>query len=271
MTWVLVGHLVLAVVFGSAAMLKARAFWAFADDLRIPFRGASTGVAAAVIGGEALLAVGLFTFVGEPRVLAAASRFVVFATLFIALRLILTDETECGCWGRSRTSGGHAYIGWQDNPRQSFSDVLRSAGYGLRNGTVLLMMWIFMQSSGRFSHEYGMINAMIASFISTIIIGIGLIISVIHRVRQLNLPDNPLKEMLASRLAPLVALSCHMGDTSSDGCSLLKNSSGTPFDRRRRHAETSLRFEPRPAARSKLDGWVEFCLFSTCWMDCETR
>jgi hypothetical protein len=227
MSWVLLGQLGVALVFGSAAVLKARSFHAFADDLRIPFRSAAASVAVAVISSEVLLAVSLVTFIGEPRVLATTGLFVVLATLFIALRLVLVDESECGCWGSSRMPSGHAYIGWQDSPRQSLFDALRPAGYGMRNSGLLLAIWLLMRRNEGINFGHDVMAAIIAPLL---IIATGLGASIIHRLSQLNLSEHPLRKVLAPRLAPLVALSWYIdsryGDTwvvRQDGSSLVTN------------------------------------------------
>src|SRR5919109_3640480 len=94
-----VGHVALAAVFGSAAVSKARALGRFTEYLENPFRRWAKCVATAVIVCEMALAMGLLVDSDRRGVLGGAALCLVAVSLFIAWRLVVLDETECGCWG----------------------------------------------------------------------------------------------------------------------------------------------------------------------------
>lgn len=185
----------LASIFGSAAILKARSLPAFVDDLRSIFRALSLPLAISVIGVEGLLAVAFIVLErGLFPVLLACSSFVLFATLFIALRLLLIGESDCGCWGANSKAGRKSHIGWTGSPRHSFVDVLRIAGYGLRNSVIILLILVLSWNGENMVRHLEMPNTLVLALAPMGIIAVALSLSIIRGLWQLKLPQHPLSE-----------------------------------------------------------------------------
>jgi len=210
MTWAhFLGYAALAIIFGGAASAKARHFTAFVAYLTVPFNRSAHAVASAVIGGEGVLAVGLVggwaSLVVADKVLLAAAIFLLAATLFISCRLLLAESTVCACWGANQR------IHDEDVRANAF----RPAWYGLRNGVLLLSVWVLFESPT--SQGVGLsVNSSrgLAIFaICPIIIAVGLGVSIAMNWHYLTREQHPLRNVLAPRLAPLVALSWYTGST----------------------------------------------------------
>ncbi len=212
------GHLMLAVVFGSAAIAKARHFAAFVLYLNRPFKRRAPGVAAAVIAFEGALAFGLISGLAVLRAaqfaLTAAGAFLLVATFFIAWRLALSNSTDCGCWGVKRRI---------DDQEPAWTRSLRPAWYGLRNGTLVLSVWVLFEIStdsstsvsvSHSSTSVSVSHGLAAFAICPIIIAAGLVASIVVNWHLLKRDEHPLKSILAPSLAPLIALSWYDGSMS---------------------------------------------------------
>jgi hypothetical protein len=91
-------RVVLAGVFLSAAIAKARRPGALREYVRPVFGALSPLAATCVLAGEAALAVLMFAWQGPATGYAAAGALAAF-TLFYAGRLLVSDGAKCACWG----------------------------------------------------------------------------------------------------------------------------------------------------------------------------
>lgn len=200
------GRLLLAAVFASAAVLKLRSRAEFTRSLQVPFRRGAPYAAITVICMEVVIAAALLAFPMGPIALTASGLFVFSASCFLALRLILVDETDCNCWGTREQRPGEAEpIGWESRRYNVLKSAFQPAWFGLRNGALTASAWLLTQATWTGTAElprlllvFGMCPALIAASLAA---SIGL------RRRLLGRDDHPLKGHYAPRLAPLVALS----------------------------------------------------------------
>lgn len=207
MTWVSAdgAHLALAAVFGSAAVAKARTFPVFADYLHVPSRWMTRIVAGGVIGVEVCLAAGLLVIPQWQPVLLATGAFVLAASAFLAWRLISSDETGCQCWGvhgplhpldRATFPSTHDIL----------AGILAPTWFGIRNGTLLLGTWLLLERAGTFPFDGW--GAFVSFSSAPVLMLIGMAASIAQRRHYLTREEHPAKSIFASRLAPVVALSC---------------------------------------------------------------
>lgn len=208
------GHLVMAALFGSAAIAKSHSLATFVDYLRIPFQRHARRVAVAVIGVESTLAAGLIVFAGRPSVLLLTGAFLLAATLFIALRLVPFDETECGCWGLSSTAQAKDPLGLQTSRRTMIVNALRPTWYALRNGALLLATWMLYARAVPNNTSDDVLRVLGIFAICPTIIVSGLVVSILTRRHRLTLAEHPMRNVLAPHLAPLIALSWYMEEAS---------------------------------------------------------
>lgn len=193
------GRVALAVLFASSAVMKGRSIEAFEGRLRIPFRDYAKPLARVVVVVEGALSLGLLF--PSNTIPVAAILFLSVASLYLALRLILSDSAECGCWGSSDSVAS-------PTPRESILNILRPIWYSLRNGGLLFILVALVTGQ-----PATLVAAWMLPFVSTTL---GLLISVIIRHRHLRLDPHPRVKVLGPRLAPLMALSWHTG-TSTGG------------------------------------------------------
>jgi len=207
-TWTSVAeYIFLAIVFGSAASAKVRTLGAFTDYLSVPFGRHARLVAQFVISAETALSGGLIlgtisATVGR-IVLGGVIAFLVVASLFIAGRLVLTDETDCACWGAKKPEP-------LIPPIEVVYKAVRPAWYGLRNGGLALCAWASANSmtfSGMTTAaSRANIIALTVFALCPTIMAVGLMASTVMNWRYLAREEHPLKRVFAPNLAPLVAL-----------------------------------------------------------------
>lgn len=159
-------QLLIAVLFASAAVSKLRNFIAFVTYLQVPFGRFAPVLAAVTVGVELLVAV---ICVLDPfrRILP----WMVFGTilafsLFYAVRLSLSHDTSCACWG------GISH----DTERSFYGRALAPMAVGLRNGAISFVAMLFTQ--GRLQEPVPLIVRVATAVSCEVVVLIGLIASI---------------------------------------------------------------------------------------------
>jgi hypothetical protein len=198
------GYALLAVVFGTAAAAKGRGWVAFAKYLSVALGKPAIArpLAFVVIGLELLLAGGLLTPGTMQAAVLGAGAFVLVASGFIGWRLVVAEDADCRCWGGRKSRG---------RPARNGREIVKPVWYGLRNGVLLLGAWLLLTGSDGSKGYQGRVAGLISLAACPVIVGIGLIVSIVKSRRVLDLPEHPLKTKLSPQLAPLVALSWYVG------------------------------------------------------------
>jgi hypothetical protein len=206
MSWTtlqLLGTILLGLVFGSSALAKVLSFNQFVVYLSTSFRTVATGIAAALIGVEVILSLALFSTLvfdsPSPEVVPIAlALFMVVTTAYVSYRLVITDETRCGCWGIHQQPLGER--------EGVIASSLRPAWYGFRNGLLLLIACLLLDIGKQGHITMGVLEVIGVLAVCPLIILIGLVASILYGRMLINREEHPKKRMLAPYLAPLVAL-----------------------------------------------------------------
>jgi hypothetical protein len=197
-----IGSIILMAVLSSAAITKIFSFATVTNDLRTFFRHYSRLIATLVISLEIGLATSILLAMWIQGIMQLALlscvAFFVSATIFLAYRLVVHNNTHCGCWGMQQSR--------RRDIEDSLTNIIRPAWYGFRNGTLLLITWFLFANTQQSS-----VHSRVETFIGVAmlcpgIIAVGLASSVVVRKFWLTLTEHPLKREFAPRLAPLVAL-----------------------------------------------------------------
>jgi hypothetical protein len=190
-------------VLGSAALQKARTSRVVVADLERVIGRLARLLAPCVIAIEAVLALGLI-LMSTPALLVTGG-FLLAATGFIALRLVVLPESGCACWGvqAPREYERHGEL-QSDAERLLTRDVLRPVWYAARNGILLGMAWIPLLPcpAGCELGIYWAITALPAA-----IIGSGLVAGIVRAHMLIQAEVHPLRSVFEPQLRPLVALS----------------------------------------------------------------
>lgn len=199
----------LAVVFGSAAIGKGGGRAAFVQDLEEILGKFGRPAAFVVIALEAVLAIALMTalIVGATRPMlaaaGAAALFLIGASFYIALRLVVTRSSECRCWG-----GG---VGEQlerldelpvEAGEHAIGDILRPAWYATRNAVLVAGAVVLALLSGL---AVPTPVSVFASALPICLIAGGLMLSIRHEHQLLSAPEHPLVMVISPRARILVA------------------------------------------------------------------
>jgi hypothetical protein len=221
----IVSHIILAVVFASAALTKSRAFPSFVDYLRIPFRRFARAAAIFIVCIEWILAPGLLIPIASPLALIGAAVFFLVASLFLALRLTLADETSCNCWGINQRTDSRKDTIFPQLYTTSYEmviNIFKPAWYGLRNGFLLFMSYflIFLNVSKNGKIPTSWEEDLGIFLLCPLLICIGLVLSIIKKWFLLRQEEHPLKKLLAPHLEPLVALSWYTETQPQGGWTL---------------------------------------------------
>lgn len=165
--WVI--HGLLAVVFFSAAVSKSRGFRRFAEYLVIPFGDRARLVGSATISLEILLAAaGIAPALQEVWAYLAVISLTGF-TLFYSVRLSMSEDTSCSCWGAAGLADGHSF------PSRSLAPSLLA----IRNSALVftcLLAWDWQHSAPIISTVWLVLPAAGCM----VIIGCGLFVSVLR-------------------------------------------------------------------------------------------
>lgn len=200
----------LALAFGTAAAGKARSLPAFIGYLQLPLRSFARWVAASCIAFEGAIAVGFLVPSWADESATLAWVFLVVASCYLSWRLQAADETACRCWGGSQASQAISFD-FQPEASEVTQNILAPAWYGLRNGTLALLagdVAIRSMTSEMAPRSWEMFAAFA---VCPAVVSIGLMVSIAARRSLPALAVHPRKQMLAPRLAPLVALSWYSG------------------------------------------------------------
>jgi len=205
-----------------AAIGKRRAFGTFVAYLSVPFHRYARRIAFAVLSIEAILSVALAVFGSQMIVLLSIGAFLLVASLYIALRLVLSDRTDCSCFG----GGSESATSLDDQTRihtrrEIVFNALQPAWYGLRNSLLLLGVWRLLLDT---SHQLVLrdnLTVLAISSVCALCILVGLIASIGKKRWLLTRDEHPLRNQLAPRLYPLVALSWYMGNQNGGGWQLV--------------------------------------------------
>ncbi|MGI8968751.1 MAG: MauE/DoxX family redox-associated membrane protein [Chloroflexota bacterium] len=200
-------EVILAAVFATSAVLKARSFPTFVTPLRSPFGRFAPAVAAAVVATESLLALGFVAAalqVASPRPFGmGASIFLILASAFIAYRLVATDSPACGCFG-GRAEPDSLHLGGRRGEQAGAVRMLLPGAYAIRNGA-LFVAALALAPPVPVNH-LAVPATMVSFLVSPLLILAGLVGSIGLQYWQLSRPEHPLADFYAPRLEPLVAL-----------------------------------------------------------------
>lgn len=199
----ILGTVLLGLVFGSSAIAKLLGFNQFVAYLTSSFRALASGIAAAVIAFEAILSLALFgtlvsNAVNPELILATLALFMLVTTAYVSYRLVITDETRCGCWGVPQQPLGEREV--------AIASSLRPAWYGFRNGLLLLIAILLLDIAQHGRATLGIMDVIGLLVVCPLIILLGLATSIISGRMLIGREEHPKKRMLAPYLAPLVAL-----------------------------------------------------------------
>ncbi len=197
--------LILAVVFGWAAVQKARTSNAVVIEFARVVGGLAAVMTRVVILTEILLVIALVAAPTPIPSRALAGVFLLLASAYIAVRLAILPGTSCQCWGAEEPREYE-----RDGERQSeveqnlVRDVLRPVWFSARNGALLALAWVAIapcQPVCDLGIDWA-IGAAPAAMIS-----LGLAAAVVRARGLIGAEVHPLRRFLEPRLRPLVAFS----------------------------------------------------------------
>lgn len=208
MYWIgISGHIILATVLISAAVGKSRAFSVLTDYLGVLFGSLAHIVGKATISVEGFLSAGLIIGMGNGLIdrvtLVALTVFLVCCSLFISVRLLLTNETGCHCWGATP-------LHQRDDDTDLGRRAIGPTWYGLRNGALLLSSAVLYPAPMHVNIEDHLLTVFPLFLVCPFVIMFGLVASIVQQWTFLKREEHPLAYEYASRLAPLVALSWYI-------------------------------------------------------------
>lgn len=175
-------RLLLAVAFVAAAVSKLVSLDAFARYLATPLGRFSRVAALIVIFAEAALGASTAVWASS-AVYVAGMTFVVVATSFLAVRMVLARETRCNCWGSLSS------LVASDATR---SDLYRPALYALRNGLLAIGLYVL------YVDTLWEINSVVVLGLlgaTSSLIAVGLLGAIVRETQALRRGEHPLERI----------------------------------------------------------------------------
>jgi hypothetical protein len=201
--WDTIPRVVLAIMLGWSALGKLHSLAQFTVDLRPVVGRFARALATGTPTVEALIALGLLV-PGEVAVHAesAAALFLLAATGFIAWRLVVSPETDCGCWGPSRRTSRFAETATQ--PEQHFvADMALLPWFAVRNGSLLILAVIDPGTCTVRCVDH----IFVALLLPSLILVVGLGAAIIRGWLLLRLPEQPLLAWFRARTKHILSIS----------------------------------------------------------------
>jgi hypothetical protein len=212
-------RVLIAAVFLTSAIAKLRSFRDVRTFLVPVFRGWSTGMARIVLAGEILLATTLLVFWHSESpgwlVVIAMAGF----SAFYAIRLVVADDTKCGCWG----------VGTQVQAQGSLGQsIMRPVNVVARNSAIACAGFIIATRHSPVESVL-FVGLMMATGIE-VLVASGLFASILRKRMSLRRGQHRLVAVYAPRWAYVKG--CRTVSLNESGPSTIDASSNTGVDGR---------------------------------------
>jgi hypothetical protein len=196
----------LAAAFALAAAGKIRRWRTFVDYLAVPFGHHASPVAFGALGAEIGVVGATVASLVAPALLYPVGAVLMTFTGFYAYRLVTTEDSHCGCFGNA---GAGAKASLDLLPPASLAALLRSAIQPtlvvIRNGSMLFAMFFVAVSSSPLVHPWAfwLVGVLVSYAAVALLVGAGLVASILHHQRLLAVQAHPLTALYAARFRPV--------------------------------------------------------------------
>lgn len=201
-----IAHLALAAVLACAALGKARDATALMVELRQLFASAPRASAWVLISLELLIASALIVPALSQGAAIAAGAFLVAATGYLALRLVVLADASCGCWGPSSKRRRKA-----EDDYGVPGAILRPLWYGVRNGLLLALAWAGLSDGA------DLVGVWTLMALPSVVLSAGLAGGILRQWRSRSEPNHPLIRLMAPQMRRLLAHSGYEWQFSAPG------------------------------------------------------